>query len=71
MPMSNHSDGCLSVSLPLLASSKKVSAREVLGEETDGGGSGPNLGGGGGGGESWSSSDGWSEDEWLEDGEQW
>ena len=40
----------------------------MLGEETGGGGSGPNLGGGGGGGESWSSSDGWSEDEWLEDG---
>ena len=48
-----------------------ASAREVLGEETDGGGSGPNLGGGVWGGESWSSSDGWSEDEWLEDGEEW
>ena len=59
-----HRDGCHSVSLPLLASSKIVSAKEVLEEETEGSGAGPNLGGGGGGGgESWSSSDGWSEDE--------
>ena len=62
MSMSNHSEGCLSVSLPLLASSKIVSAREVLDERTEGSGAGPNLGGGGGRGE--------SEDE-LENGEEW
>ena len=69
MSMSNHSEGCLRVepvSLPLLASSKIVSAREV----SDGGRTGPNLGGGVWGGESWSSSEGWSEDDWLEDGEE-
>ena len=62
-----HRDGCLSVSLPLLASSKMEIVREGLEEGTDGGGAGPYLGGGGGDEESWSS---WS-DGWSEDGEEW
>ena len=61
--MSIHRDGCLSVSLPLLASSKWASAWEVLEEETGGGGAGPNFGGGGGGGK--------SEEDEVEDGEEW
>ena len=78
MSMSNHRECCLSVSLPLLASSKRASAREVLGEKSDGGNSGPEVGGGLGvgigvneSGESCSSSDGLSDDAWLEDGDEW
>ena len=48
-----------------------ASAREVLGEETDGGNAGPNVGEGVWGGESCASSDGLSEDDWLEDEEEW
>ena len=59
------------LSLPLLASSKTTSVREVLGEGSDGGNSGPKVGGGAWGDEFCSSSDGLSEDEWLEDGEEW
>ena len=43
----------------------------MLEEETDGGNAGPKTGGGVWGGESWSSSDGLSDDECLGDGEEW
>ena len=43
----------MSISLPLLASSKSVSAREEDEEGMVGGGSGPYLGGEGGGEEVW------------------
>ena len=79
--MSIHSEGCLSVaplSLPLLASSKTASAREVLGEEADGGNSGPKACEGvvvgigvNESGESCSSLDGLSDDDRLEDGDEW
>ena len=41
---SSHRDGCLRISLPLLASSKRARAREEVEEGIAGGGTGPYLG---------------------------
>ena len=61
-----------------MASSKTTSAKEVLGEESDGSNSGPKADGGvvvgigvNESGESCSSLDGLSDDDRLEDGDEW
>ena len=67
MSSSSHKDGWVSISLPLLASSKRARVRVEVEEGIVGGGSEPYLGGEGGGEEVWSS---WSEG-WSEEDEEW